>query len=94
MDNENLYDAPVEESPPPEQDGDEQTPSQGQGEPALLNREVWPDAQPGEVRTFRCLKVMDREIEVMAEDKEEGMEEEPRREPMMASGGGGESMMD
>lgn len=82
--NENLYDAPPEE---PTSNQDSEQPKEEQAG-QLVNREVWPDAKPGESKTFRCLKVMDKELELVAEDGEEQGEEAP---PMPE--GGEDSMM-
>lgn len=75
MDETNYYDAPEDNDAPAHES--EGSPEQEQGTPVLLNREAWPEAKPGETRTFRCVRVMEKEIEVMPEPEEE---KEPREE--------------
>jgi hypothetical protein len=90
-DSENLYDKP-EDKTPATSEKEEESPKEQAGNPALINLEVWPDAKPGEVKTFRCLKVMEKEIEVVAEDDEQG---EPSEEkPPSTASEPQESMMD
>lgn len=63
----NLYDRPTDDAPPSEEHGDQ---PQESGSPSLLNKESWPDAKPGMTKTFKCLKVMENEIEIVASEEE------------------------
>jgi hypothetical protein len=96
MDDEsNPYDRPPEDAMPEEgQEGDMPPHEEGgSGTPALINLEVWPDAQPGAVKTFKCVKRMEKEIELVpVEEGEEHGDMPP--EPEMAGAPGGGGMMD
>ena len=88
----NMFDRPQDDAPSAgDQEGGEEQSQEQSGQPQLINLEVWPDAKPGETKMFKCVKRMDKEIEVVAIEGDEH-EDAPSDEPEMAGGvddGGG-----
>lgn len=84
-----LYDAPPQEEPaaPEGEDGMDKD----EGQTALINKEVCPDCQPGDMLTFRVVRVHENEIEAAYEPDKEQDEPETEPEPAMADS---ESLMD
>ena len=94
-DEEEAPPAPPDQSPKP---GEEE--GQDDQKTTLVPKSAWPDAKPGEEKTFRAVRVHDEEIELCAcDDKPKDDEQQPvgdmGEEPVAApsgdedSGGGG-----
>ena len=91
-----LYDAQEDAAPESMMDEpSEHGSGEGSGKTALINSEVCPDAEVGEVIQLRVTRKMDKELEVEYVGKGDGDgEEKPPMEEPGPSMSQGESLMD